>query len=231
MLFASPRPVSFDPYGRRRKHGGVPRWAWLLLAGIAAGAGGVLFVEQRVLPPRLSAAESQHLRSAYESADAERARLQRELDTATQRLQSALAAQQQAGDALRESRQTVADLRADVGSLLAALPPDPRGGAVQVRAARLSRERGQLHYEVLLSRERAGAKPWNGVMQLVVSGHARKGGDTSVKLQPVAVSMSGFESLRGGLPLPEGFDAKQVAIHLLDRPDGKLQGMRVILVE
>jgi hypothetical protein len=46
----------------------------------------------------------------------------------------------------------------------------------------------------------------------------------------VAVSVGPYETLRGTLPLPDGFRPRQTTIHVLDRPDGKLLGMRVINV-
>ena len=84
---------------------------------------------------------------------------------------------------------------------------------------------------MVLSRERAGAKPLAGVMQLVVAGSAKRGPETSLKPSPVAISVGQVESVRGGVPLPDGFDPRQATIHVLDRPDGKLLGMRVINVK
>ena len=46
-MLGSSKPVVFDPYGGRRKRRGVPRWLVLLLLGIAAGAGGVIYVQER----------------------------------------------------------------------------------------------------------------------------------------------------------------------------------------
>ena len=48
---------------------------------------------------------------------------------------------------------------------------------------------------------------------------------------PVAFTVGSFESVRGSLPLPEGLIARQAAINLLDRPEGKLLGMRVMQVK
>ena len=86
-------------------------------------------------------------------------------------------------------------------------------------------------YDIVLSRDRGTpAKPLSGVMQLVVIGAGARGVETSVKLKPVAITVGSFESLRGSLPLPDGFGVRQAAINLLDRPDGKLLGMRVMQV-
>ena len=202
----------------------------LLLAGIAMGAVGLWFIQEHYLPPRLSADATARLRADFEQADAERQHLKSELVTTTQRLQTALAQGKASADEAATSRRTIVHLREDVAVLAAALPPDPRGGAVQVRAARFTSEGGKLMYDVVLSRDRAGNKPLAGVLQFVVAG-AGRGTERSIRLEPIAVSLGAVESLRGGVPLPEGFVPRQATVHVLDRPDGKLLGMRVINVQ
>lgn len=230
-MFGQSKPVVFNPYGSRRPRRRVPRWLVLLLTGVVIGSGGLYFVQQRYLPPRLSAAESSQLRASFAEADSERLRLRAELADTSRRLDAALAERGTLSTQLSASRQTTEGLRRDLASLVAALPPDPRGGAVQVRAARFATEDGKLLYEIVLSRPRGDVKPLNGVMQLVVGGAAARGSPMSVKLTPVAITLGSVESLRGGLPLPEGFDPRQATIHVLDRPDGKLLGMRVMNVK
>jgi Tfp pilus assembly protein PilN len=225
------RPVAFDPYGRRRTHRRVPRWLLLLGAGVLAGAAGVLLVQHQVLPPRLSAAESTRLQASYAQADAERTRLQQTLTETQRKLDTALAERQRLQQEAQQGRQAVARLREELGSLVAALPPDPRGGAVQVRSARFSTGGGKLHYDVMLSRSGAASAPLNAVMQLVVAGSSGKGPETRVKLEPVPLQMSSFESLKGGLALPEGFDPRQATVNVLDQPQGRLLGMRVMAVK
>jgi hypothetical protein len=230
-MWGRSKAVVLSPRGKRRK--GPPRWLVLLLAGTAAGVAGVLLVQEKLLPPRLSAAASVQLKSALEQAQQQRQRLEQQLGETQQKLQAALADQRKLATELDDSRRAGEQLRKGLASLVASLPPDPRGGAVQVRAARFKAERGQLLYDVVLSRAHAAnATHRNAVMQLVVAGtSAKRGAETTVKLQPVALSMGAFEALSGGLPLPEGFDPRQATVHVLDRPDGKLLGMRVMLVK
>jgi hypothetical protein len=225
------RPVAFDPYGRRRTHRRVPRWLLLLGAGVLAGAAGVLFVQHELMAPRLSFAESEHLKASYAQADAERNRLQQTLAETQRKLDTTVAEHQRLLKDTQEGRQTVARLREELQSLVAALPPDPRGGAVQVRAAKFSTGGGKLHYDVMLSRSGAASAPLNAVMQLVVAGSTGKGPETRVKLEPVALQMSSFENLKGGLPLPEGFDPRQATVNVLDAQQAKLLGMRVLAVK
>ena len=229
-MFGQSKPVAFEPYGRRRSRWRLPRWFLLLLSGIAIGAGGLVVVQERYLPPRLSADASVKLRSAFEEADAERVRLKGELGEVTRRLETALADKKGLADELAASRVTAERLRDDVASVVASLPPDPRGGGVEVRAGRFTAKGGMLAYDVVLTRERAGDKPMAGVMQLVVAGKSARSAESTVTLKPVTLSVGSYEIVRGNLPLPEGFRPRQTTIQVLDRVAGKPLGMRVILV-
>jgi len=225
------RPVAFNPYGTRRTGRRVPRWLVLLTAGVLAGASGLLFVQHRYLPPRLSAEESQRLKSSYEQAAAERERLQQSLGDTTRRLEAAEAERKRLAQQAEGSRETTARLRDELSALIASLPPDPRGGSVQVRAARFSAAGGKLLYDVMLSRERATAEPLNAVMQLVVAGSAKRGPQSRVELEPLALTMNSFQSLKGHVVLPDGFAAREATVRVLDQPHGKLLGMRVMAVK
>jgi len=229
-MFGRSRPVVIDTYGSGRRRKGVPRWLVLLLVGALAGAAGVIYVQERHLPPRLSAAESANLRASFGEADAERQRLQGELAETTRKLGAAVAENRHLGEEVASSRQAVERLREDVAFVAAALPPDPRGGAIEVRAARISRAGKSLAYEVALAREGAPSKPVAGVMQLVVTGDSSRGAETTVSVEPVAVAVSSHQVLRGNAPLPEGFVPRQCAIKVLDRPGGQLLGTRVMYV-
>lgn len=229
-MFSTFKPVAFNPYGsRRQRRRWMPRWLVLLLAGGALGAAGVVLVQERYLPPRLSAAESAELRSAYTQADTERTRLRTDYEAASQRLRSLQAERQALAEQLDGARATADALRKDVAALVEALPPDPRGGAVAVRSARFEVERGALASDIVLSRDRGAAgKPFSGVVQFVLSGDGKP---STVALKPLQVSIGAFESLRGSLPLPEGFRPREAAVNVLDRPDGKRAGMRVVYVK
>jgi hypothetical protein len=228
-MFGRSKPVEFNPYGRRRARR-VPPWLLLLLTGVAAGVGGVLVVQERYLPPRLSAEASSALRADYAQADQERTRLRAELGTTAKRLDAVLAERKALAEQLAVTRQEADDLRGSVTALAAILPADPRGGIVQVRAARFTTEGGKLLYDVVLSRDKGAGKPLPGVMQVVVAGAPKGKPETSVRLTPVAISLDLVESVRGGLTLPDGFDPRQATVQVLDRPDGRLLGKRVLTV-
>jgi hypothetical protein len=229
-MFGQSKPVTFDPYGRRRSRWRLPRWLVLLLLGIALGAGGVVLIQERYLPPRLSADASAQLRSAYGEADAERLRLKRELEATVKRLQLALTDKKAQVDELASARATAERLRGDLASVVASLPADPRGGAIEVRAGRFAARDGMLSYDVVLSRDRAQAKPIEGLVQFVVAGQSARGVESSFTTTPFAVSIGPNEVVRGRLPLPEGFRPRQTTIQVLGRAAGKPLGMRVLLV-
>ena len=230
-MFGHSKPIPFDPYGsRRRSRKRFPGWLLLLLSGIAIGAGGVLYVQERHLPPRLSAAESTRLQDAYAKADTERERLQRELADTSRRLQAALADKKQADAGLESTRAEATKLREELRSVVGLFPTDPRGGAVEVRAGQFEAKGGRLAYGVVLTLERPSATPVAGVMQLVVAGESARGTPLTVSLEPVAVSLDGHEVVRGSQPLPDGFRPRQTTVQILDRVGGKQLGMRVLLV-
>ncbi len=227
-MLGSSRPIPFDPYRRRRSRR-IPRWLVLLLLGVVLGAAAVLFVQERYLPPRLSAAASAQLREAFERADAERQRLQSDLGATADRLRNALDENKRLQSDVATRGETVQRLRDDVASLVGALPPDPRNTPIAVRAARFELQGNALAYNVVLSRDRAGKTPFGGVMQLVVAGASGRA-DDAVTSPPQPVSVGLYESVRGSVSLPQGFRPRQATIRVLDKAGGKLMGQRVMNV-
>jgi hypothetical protein len=224
------KPVAFDPYRRqRRSPWRVPRWLVFLVIGAALGAGGVIAVQEKWLPPRLSASESQALRAQLVQAQQERDRANAERTSAMQKMDAALAERKSIADELAADRERTKNSRADNEFLIASLPPDPRGGVVEVRAARLTKQQGALGYEVLLMRGKGANQPVAGVMQFVVSGLVG-GVERHITLEPIKVSVNSAQSLRGSVPLPDTFNPRQTTIQVLDRVGGKLLGMRVMYV-
>src|SRR3954471_7098121 len=151
-MFGSRKAISFDPYrGRRRRP--VPTWLLVLTLGFALGIAAVVGVQQRLLPQRLSAAESQQLRESSARLDTEHRRLVEEHATLQQQLERANA-EARARDSALDAAQKAADrARADLTALLATLPPDPRAAqnAVDIRAGRFTARRGALDYNVVLT--------------------------------------------------------------------------------
>lgn len=227
-MLGRPKPVVFDPYGRRRSRR-FPPWLGWLLSGAALGVAAVLYVQAEHLPPRLSASESQALRQAHDTAEAERQRLGTELAETAQRLQAAEAERQKLALDLAAAQDTVARQREDLLALVEALPPDPRGGTVAVRAARFSAAPGRLAYDLVLTRD-GGSRPLNATLQFVVAGVDARGVEGRHSLEALPVALNRVESLRGQVPLPEGFTARQATVRVTDRSGAELLGMRVLNV-
>ena len=82
--------------------------------------------------PRLSASDSAQLRSAYQQADAERLQLKKQLADTTGQLRTAIDEKAAMAKERDASRAATDKLRSDLSSAVAALPPDPRGGSVEV---------------------------------------------------------------------------------------------------
>jgi hypothetical protein len=149
---------------------------------------------------------------------------------AQQRLQAALAEKSTLSAELGSSRTAAERLREDLAAVVQALPADPRGGSVEVRAGQFSARGGALDYQVVLLREGNPRKPLTGVMQFTVAGESAGGTPTALALKPIALNLGSHEVLRGSLPLPEGFKPRQTTVQVLDRAGGKPLGMRVLLV-
>jgi hypothetical protein len=186
-------------------------------------------VQERVLPPRLSAAESTALRAQLAQAEQDRDRARRDLAATTQKLDATVTERKAIADELAADRERTKNARADTDFLIASLPPDPRGGTVEVRAARFSRERNEMNYEILLTRPKGGNPPLAGVMQFVVTG-LTGGVERHVTLDPIKVTIGAHESVRGSVALPDAFTPKRTTVSVLDRPGGKQLGMRVLYV-
>jgi len=223
------KPVAFEPYGRKRSSWRLPSWLVLLVVGVGAGVGGVMVVQERFMPPRLSASEAATLTERLAQAEQDRDRARGDLAATTQRLDAVVAERKSLVDELAADRERTKHSRANEEFLIASLPPDPRGGVVEVRAARLTKQRGALGYEVLLTRSKGGDAPLAAVMQFVVKGVAG-GVERYVTLEPIKVSVAASQSLRGSVPLPDAFNPRETTIQVFDRVGGKQLGMRVMLV-
>lgn len=228
-MFGRSKPVVIS-YGRRRSRR-PPAWLVQTLVGIALGAGGLWLLQERVLPPRLSASESTQLRGAYEQADAERKSLKAQLAATTQQLQTAQSTVAQQKDELAAPRAAAQKLRDDMAALIGALPPDPRGGAVEVRAARFGQQGNAMSYDVVLTRDPQNSdRPLAGVLQFSVLGLTARGAETTVALKPVDFSLGAWGLVRGNVPLPDGVRPRQVTVQVLDAPGGKPLGLRIMSV-
>jgi hypothetical protein len=231
-MFGRSKPTVFKPvpYMRQRPPRRVPRWLLLLLLGIAGGAGGLWYAQENYLPPRLSLSETLKLRGDLQATSDERDKLRESLKQTTEKLSSTEAASKKAQTDLATSQQTTDKLQKNMAQLLAALPPDPRGGPIGIRAASFSPGPGQLSYNMIFTRASKANEAFRGVAQLVVTGRRGAGREETISLNPMPMSLDVFEQLSGSFSLPEGFIPKEVTIRVLKGPGGEMLAMRVYKV-
>ena len=230
-MFGRSQEVIFQSYGRKRTRWRLPRWLLLLMLGLLLGAAAVVTVQERYLPPRLSAGASAALRSEFEQADTERQRLRLDFADAKKRLEAMLLQKQAGAEELAASLASTARLREDLAAVVSVLPPDPRGGAVAVRAGRVTVKGAELEYQLVLTRERAAGKPMPGTLQLQVAGDSERGAQSVVTPKPIPLLVGSHAVLRGSLPLPAGFKPRQTTIQVFDQPAGRPLGMRVLPIQ
>ena len=228
-MFGRSQELVFS-YGRKRTRWRLPRWLLLLMVGVLLGAAAVILVQERYLPPRLSADDSAGLRSEFERADAERQRLKLNLAGAQKRLAETQLLQQAGADALAASLASTARSRDELATVVTALPPDPRGGAVAVRAGRFTVKGAELEYNIVLTRERAVGQPVPGTLQLLVAGESERGVQAVVTPKAIPLLLGSHAVLRGSLALPAGFKPRQTTIQVFDQPAGRPLGMRVLAI-
>ncbi|MBU4609524.1 hypothetical protein IMZ29_02865 [Achromobacter sp. GG226] len=225
-MFGRSKPSPFKPYafGAKPKRR-FPRWLLWLLIGVVLGIAGVLFVQEEYLPPRLSAGESRQLTEQYNQASLALQQTRSQLDETRETLAAQQAERATLAEELDKARTGLKPLQNDLAMLKDALPPDPRGGTLQIRAARFFNRDGGMDYHVVLTREASGT--FEGGVQFAVEGRYPSGRTGTVTLDPVGLTLSDYENVHGVLPLPDNMQARQITIRVLDG-NGRMQAMRVI---
>lgn len=225
-MFGRSKSASFKPYALRssRPPRRVPAWLLWLLLGIVVGVSVVLFVQQNYLPPRLTAAESARLTQHVAQLQVALGNTQSQLEDAKADIDRREAERVTLSAQLGTARTALQPLQDDLSLVLEALPPDPRGGDTQIRAARFFNDNEALDYHVVLTRE---GSPLQGAVQFVVEGRYPNGRTATVELDPLPLRLETFENVRGQQPLPDGMRARQITVRVLDQGQ-RQQAMRVI---
>jgi hypothetical protein len=231
LTLSPSKPVAFYSSSRRRHRFRPPRWLVLLLTGTGLGIAGVVFVQESYLPPRISVAAGEQLRSELGSSEAARLKQAAELAETSKRLAASLDERKQVADELTNSRASAGRLQEDLKAIVSTLPPDPRGGVVEIRAGRFVATGTSLNYTLVLSRGRPTESALPVSVQYVVSGDAVRGTATVFTPAAQAASVGASSIQRGTIALPDGLRPRQVAIRILDRSGSKPLGMRVLEVQ
>ncbi len=225
-MFGRSKPAPFKPYAFGAKpRRQFPRWLLWLLFGVLLGVACVLFIQEEYLPPRLSAPESRQLTEQYQQASVSLQQARAELDQTREALAAEQAERNTLAEELDRARTGLQPLEDNLAMLKDALPPDPRGGSLQIRAARFLNRDGAMDYHVVLTREASGT--FEGNVQFAVEGRYPSGRTGTVTLDPVALQLGDFENVHGQVALPDNMQARQITIRVLDG-SGRAQAMRVI---
>jgi hypothetical protein len=231
-LFGSSKRNVFrpTPYGNTRRRRRIPRWLMLILTGIVLGSGGLLFLQKSYGPPRLTVEQSEQLQYDLNSSNLDKQRLQSELGQTTRELNEIKSSQASQTSGLKQAQEQVTKLNNDIQLFARAMPPDPRGTSPGIRAADFSNANGQLNYQILIMQDDAKSAPFQGEMELVVTGRYTNGRNDNVTLPPVAVSVQHYNHIHGSADLPEGFTARQVTIRITNSETKKLSATRILRI-
>lgn len=219
MLGSSKRTV-FKPtaYGSSRRKRRIPRWFVLLLTGIALGAGGLLFLQKSYGPTRLTVEQSEQLHYDLNSANADKQRLQGQLNQTSRDLEEVSQKEGKLGQQTGDLQAMVTKLEKDVALFADAMPPDPRGTSPGIRAAEFTVNDGKLNHFVLLMQDKGKEAEFSGTMEFVAAGRYTNGRSGNVDLPSQAVSVGRYAYINGSVELPAGFTPRQVTIRI--KPDG-----------
>ncbi len=219
MLGSSKRTV-FKPtaYGSSRRKRRIPRWFVLLLTGIALGAGGLLFLQKSYGPTRLTVEQSEQLHYDLNSANADKQRLQGQLNQTSRDLEEVSQKEGKLGQQTGDLQAMVTKLEKDVALFADAMPPDPRGTSPGIRAAEFTINDGQLNHFVLLMQDKGKEAEFSGTMEFVAAGRYTNGRSGNVDLPSQTVNVGRYAYINGSAELPAGFTPRQITIRI--KPDG-----------
>jgi hypothetical protein len=233
MSLGSNRPTfKPTPYGYTRRSRGIPRWLLLLITGIALGAGGVLFLQRSYGPQRLTVEQSEQLRMDLNTANLENQRLGTESKALRQELTQAQATSKEQGATVEQLRKHAADMEAGVSSLIAAIPPDPRGTSPGIRSADMVVRDDGLHYQVLLIQElpegQTEVPNLRGEVKLVGIGTYPNGNTAYVDLNTQPLDMGRYTVISGQTELPKAYRLRQVTIQITGQDSDKVIATRTV---
>jgi len=224
-IFGGQRTVYLKSSGRGRRWS-VPAWVWVLSAGAALGAAGVLTWQQQG-PKRLTREESSVIHARAERAQSELAHAAKELSDTRRQLETAKTEGARALADLKTARKSVETLRQDLVLLGEALPPDPRGGEVGVRSARFQQDGGELAWSALLTREPGAARPVRGGIEITLYGTNAEGRPEMIRAEPAPLAFEGaFLKAQGQVAVKPGFTARQAMVRVVEAGSSKVLGTR-----
>jgi len=231
-LFGSSRRHVFKPtpYGYRPRRRRIPRWLMLMLAGMALGAGGLLFLQKSYGPVRLTAEQSEQLHLDLNSANIDKQRLQSQLNQQSHELDEARTRLAQQSAELAQARQLLDQLQNDVNVLADAIAPDPRGTSPGIRAARFQGSPGRLNYRVLVMQDADASQPFSGTMEFVVAGRLGNGRNATINLPAMDIALGRYVQLEGAVGLPDNMTAREVTVRIRRAGEDRIHATRTLRV-
>lgn len=227
-MFGRSKSTSFKPYtfGDKKPARRLPRWLLWLVVGMVVGVASVLFVQQEYMPPRLTAKQSEQLTMQFTQVSTALQHTQAQLEQANQQLSQQRAREQSLMGDLERARAALKPLQDDLELLQDVLPPDPRGGNLQIRAGRYFNRDGNLAYHLVLTRAQ-GSAAFKGTVRFAVEGRYPNGRTAAITLDPIPLQVDRYENVQGEVALPDGMHARQITSRILDA-NGRVHAMRVI---
>ena len=214
------------PFGQTRRRGAVPRWLIWSASGLVVGAAGLYYAQEKLLSPRLSALESMSIRSQADAATKARDVAKLQLGEASSKMKSAQERESNAVEKMNLALVGVDPLMKDIDLFIKALPPDPRGNPIGIRAGNFSVSGGQLNYHVLFVRDAKVDSRFGGTMQMTAAG-SRGGRDVSIDLNTQPIALDQYKHVVGTLALPAGFTPREISIKLTKSPSDAIVSQRV----
>jgi len=218
------------PYGYRPRRRRIPRWLVLMLAGMALGAGGLLFLQKSYGPVRLTAEQSEQLHLDLNSANIDKQRLQSQLNQQSYELDEARTRLTQQSAELAQARQQLDQLQRDVNVLADAIPPDPRGTSPGIRAVRFQSRPGRLSYRILVMQDANTSQPFAGTMEFAVTGRLGNGRSVTIDLPAIDVALTRYAQFDGVLTLPETMTAREITIRVRRAGETQIRATRTLRV-
>jgi len=230
MAASKRRVFKPTPYGYRPRRRRIPRWLVLMLAGMALGAGGLLFLQKSYGPVRLTAEQSEQLHLDLNSANIDKQRLQSQLNQQSYELDEARARLEQQSAQLQQTQQLLNQLQNDLNVLADAIPPDPRGTSPGIRAARFQAGSGQVRYRVLIMQDADKSQPFDGTMQFAVAGRLNNGRNATIDLPAIDISLTRYVQLDGVLDLPDNMTPREVTVRIRRAGETQIRATRTLRV-
>jgi len=218
------------PYGYRPRRRRIPRWLVLMLAGMALGAGGLLFLQKSYGPVRLTAEQSEQLHLDLNSANIDKQRLQSQLNQQSHELDEARTRLAQQSAELAQTQQQLDQLQRDVNVLANAIPPDPRGTSPGIRAVRFQSSPGRLIYRILVMQDADTSQPFAGTMEFAVAGRLSNGRNATIDMPVSNISLARYVQLEGAVDLPDNMTAREVTIRIRRTGESRISATRTLRV-